>query len=348
MTVVDERGRLFGRINLVDAALGLVAVILIPIAYGTYLLFRPVTAPRIDEVTASTITKTEERISVGGRVAARFKIRGNGFTPLLRARVGDTDALAFVFENPNSADLLVSPIAPGRHDLVLVDGRQEVARAKDAIVIQDIVAGASMRASGWVMNIDDASAGAIAVGTALPVQAPAYRVLALGALTEGFRRVSLAGSTIEVTVPSTRARRALIWLTCDSTLAVNPCALAERPENRTAPVTMSLPGPNGPFAFEIDEILPAAAPARATLRVRLTSLVPVKAGDRESLLDERAATVSQVNGDSVTLQAGVDRDHNGWRYRSHHLIVGAPFSFVTDHYQAHGVVQGFDVQLPQP
>lgn len=348
MSLVDERGRLFGSINLVDAVVGIVIVILIPLAYGTYLLFRPVTAPRIDEVTPSTITKTEERISVGGRVAARFKIKGNGFTSLLRARIDDVDALAFVFENPNSADLLVGPIEPGTHDLVLLDGRQEVARAKDAIVIEAITAGASMRAVGWLMNLNEDAARAIAVGTALPAQAPAYRVLALGPLVDGYRRVALAGSTIEVAVPNVHARRAALWLTCDSTVAVNPCVLGDRAENRTGPVTISLPGPSGSFNFQIDEVLPSSNPVKATLRVRLTSSAPVKAGDRDLLLDERAAAVTNVSGDMIVLQAGVDRDHDGWRYRGQRLLIGAPFSFSTDRYAAAGVVQSIDVEPSRP
>ena len=41
MTIVDERGRLFGRFNLIDAAVVLVVVVLVPLVYAAYLLFRP-------------------------------------------------------------------------------------------------------------------------------------------------------------------------------------------------------------------------------------------------------------------------------------------------------------------
>ncbi len=55
---------------------------------------------------------------------------------MLRASIDDTPAIGFVFENPNSADLLVGPTPPGAHDLVLYDGAQEVARARKAVVIE--------------------------------------------------------------------------------------------------------------------------------------------------------------------------------------------------------------------
>src|SRR6266496_445842 len=40
MSIVDDRGRIAGRINLVDAIVALVILGLIPVGYGAYLLFR--------------------------------------------------------------------------------------------------------------------------------------------------------------------------------------------------------------------------------------------------------------------------------------------------------------------
>ena len=40
MPIVDERGRVAGRINLIDAVAAVVIVVLVPVAYGAYLLFR--------------------------------------------------------------------------------------------------------------------------------------------------------------------------------------------------------------------------------------------------------------------------------------------------------------------
>jgi len=134
MPFIDDRGRLFGRVNLFDAAVAAFVVVLIPIAYGTYLLFRT-TPAGITSVADAPISKEERRVAGGSLLEAKLKVRGNGFRPMLRATIDSTPALAFVFEDPHSADVLVPVMNEGRYDLVLYDGVQEVARAPKAVVI---------------------------------------------------------------------------------------------------------------------------------------------------------------------------------------------------------------------
>ncbi|MBM3809092.1 MAG: DUF4330 family protein [Acidimicrobiia bacterium] len=347
MSVIDDQGRLAGRVNIVDVMAGVVLLLLVPLGYGTYLLFRPA-APVIESVAPSQISKEEERISVGGRLLAKFKITGSGFTPLLRARIGNADALGLVFENPNSADVLVGLVAPGVYDLVLLDGVQEVARASQAIRIQPETAAASIVAAGWLIGLDEAQAQALTVGTAWPTSSPAFQVVALGPLVPGFRQIVLAGSTVEIPSPETRARRALLKLECGAAVVLNPCALGDLPEFRAPPVAISLPGWDR-LRFEIDEVLPASDAVRATLRVRMSpSGLDIRPGDRDQLLDERAAVVRAVAGDVVTLDAGVDRFHDGWRYRGQRLLPGAIMAFTTDRYDARGTLQSFNLQAAQP
>lgn len=122
------------RFNLFDAAIAGFVIVLIPIAYGTYRLFRT-PQPIITSVKLVEITKEERRVG-GPNLTAKLKIQGAGLRPMLRASVDDTPAIGFVFENPKSADLLLGAVAPGSHDLVLYDGVQEVARAPKAVAIQ--------------------------------------------------------------------------------------------------------------------------------------------------------------------------------------------------------------------
>src|SRR5262249_4047611 len=134
-SAVDGNGRVFGRINLFDAAAAAFALLLIPIAYGTYLLFRT-PAPKIASVT-SVPTPPEERGGARGTgLSAKLKVRGSGLRPMLRAVIGSTQALGFVFEDPNSADVLVGEVPAGVHDFVLYDGMQEVARLPQAVTIE--------------------------------------------------------------------------------------------------------------------------------------------------------------------------------------------------------------------
>ena len=122
------------RMNLFDAAVAAFVIVLIPIAYGTYLLFRT-PRPVITSVKPVEITREERRIG-GLSLVAKMKIQGSGLRPMLRASIDDMPAIGLVFENPNSADLLVGAIPPGSHDLILYDGVQEVARAPHAVRLE--------------------------------------------------------------------------------------------------------------------------------------------------------------------------------------------------------------------
>ena len=121
------------RLNLFDAAVAGFVIVAIPIAYGTYRLFRT-PRPLVTSVTRVEITKEERRVAGPGLVA-KIKVKGSGLRPMLRASIDDMPAIGLVFENPNSADLLVGAIPPGSHDLVLYDGAQEVARAPKTVTI---------------------------------------------------------------------------------------------------------------------------------------------------------------------------------------------------------------------
>ena len=97
------------RFNLFDAAVAGFVVVLIPIAYGTYLLFRT-PRPVIASVKRVEIAKEERRVG-GPNLVAKLKVQGSGLRPMLRASIDDQPAIGFVFENPNSADLLVGAVA---------------------------------------------------------------------------------------------------------------------------------------------------------------------------------------------------------------------------------------------
>lgn len=343
MTIIDDHGRLFGRINLVDGAVAAFVLLLLPLAYGSYLLFRPA-VPRIDSVSPSIISKEERRVAVGGRLTAKFKVTGTGFTPLLRARIGDAEALGFVFENPNSADVLVGPVPPGSHDLVLFDGVQEVARVPGAITVQPDAA-SFVRAVGWLIDLDKDLVKTLRLGLAFPESSPAFEILALGPVRPGRSHVRLAGSNIDRPAEGLEEREAVLTIRCDPSFD-DPCTLGERPENLQPPVVVSLPGPTRYFHFAVDELLPPTPPRQASVRIRLSGDAPaamVRVGDRDSLLDDRAAVVTSVGrgpgSATVTLELGVDDSRTGWRYRGQRVKPGAPFVLATDLYEASGTIE---------
>ncbi|MBI3491944.1 MAG: DUF4330 family protein [Acidobacteria bacterium] len=132
MSVVDSRGRLFGRVNLIDAiAVGFVAFG-IPIAFVAYGVFH-VQAPVIAGVTPTSF-------SVEATVR-RMRVTGDHFRPYLRAYVSRTgepltvDTLSqtlranFLIETTKAVELkLPDNLLTGVYDLYLFDEGREVAR----------------------------------------------------------------------------------------------------------------------------------------------------------------------------------------------------------------------------
>ena len=84
MSVIDKDGRVFGRLNLVDAAIIALIALLIPIGYAAYLLFRP-ERPSIESVTRVEIGNEERRVSSGTILTAKLKVRGTGFNRRVKA-----------------------------------------------------------------------------------------------------------------------------------------------------------------------------------------------------------------------------------------------------------------------
>lgn len=339
MTVVDNQGRLFGRVNLVDGALALFLLILIPLGYGTYLLFRP-TAPRIESVSKAEISREEVRITNGSLLAAKLKVRGTGFTPLLRAVVGGHDALAFVYESPNSADVLIGLLPAGAHDLVLMDGVQEVARAANAVTIEASAARASILGAGWFTDLTTEQAQALRVGFKFPESEPSFEVTALGDIQPARYPLYVAGQRAELTRTGLFEREAVVRFRCDSGKDDNPCGMEDPPDRPKTRVTLTLPGPSSFLRFTLDEVLPTDTPRRARVQLRVPASIGglIKVGDRDDLLNERAAVVVASSGDTVTLEMGLDETRQGWTYRGQPARPGSALTLSNNRYAASGTI----------
>ncbi len=325
------------RINLFDAAVAGFVVVLIPIAYGTWLLFRP-PHPVITAVRRVEITKEERRIG-GPALVAKMKVQGSGFRPLLRATIGGVPAIGFVFENPNSADLLLGAIPAGSHDLILYDGVQEVARAPKAVRIQ-APATSRLRLVGALIGLTRATADALKPGDSYATTT----LIQLGPVRPDRRRMTVGAAALDLTMPEGLARDAEVSVPCDPDPTGAECTVGGQ---QLAPPTLAAGPPtvlvNGPevMRFAVSEVLPDAAPSTATVKVRFDSageiVGQIKAGDRDSLLDDRAAVVTQA-GKDATLRLGADAANGGWRYRGRDLRAGAPFTLTTPAYVVTGTV----------
>lgn len=139
MTVIDERGRLFGRVNLIDAFAVLFVLVLIPVAYAAYVIFR-VPPPTLSAVEPTVFEETSKPL---------VRIRGGNLLPYLSAYVApageplprylsnreQTEA-NFLIESPTTAVLQLPPLPPGAYDLYLYNESKELAKLPNALTVE--------------------------------------------------------------------------------------------------------------------------------------------------------------------------------------------------------------------
>jgi hypothetical protein len=127
VSLIDDRGRLFGRVNLIDALVAVVALGLIPLSYGAYLMFRP-PIPKIIEVSPGEITDSppaDER--------PRLRLTGEHLREALLPVIGGVPSPGFLVQNSQRAEVIVPVLPVGTHDLSLVDGGRVLVTVPGAV-----------------------------------------------------------------------------------------------------------------------------------------------------------------------------------------------------------------------
>jgi hypothetical protein len=135
MTVIDERGRLFGRLNFIDALVALLGLAIAGFLVVGYLLYRLPPTPMVT---------THEPAVLAEMQAQRVRLRGVHFTPYMRAFLRRTDRsdfvrrsnelesqdaftlmnatrVPFLLESPTLAELEMPPLPAGTYDLLFYD-----------------------------------------------------------------------------------------------------------------------------------------------------------------------------------------------------------------------------------
>jgi hypothetical protein len=149
VALIDDQGRLFGKLNIVDAAVVLALGFLVPLMYGAYLLFRP--------DTPSLVAIEPPQVTQG---TARVVVRGEHLRPALRLMVG-TNGARFLLANPENGVLEIPVLQPGSYDVVLLDESQEIDRLPGGLIVigppsttTEIVATGSFDASDFLQAQD--------------------------------------------------------------------------------------------------------------------------------------------------------------------------------------------------
>jgi hypothetical protein len=349
MTVIDERGRVFGRLNLIDAGAALLLFVLIPLAYGAYVLFRT-PQPKLTSITPTTLQHGPNQ---------RVDIHGVNLRPYMRVTFGGTQGITFAITSTTSATVEVPELPPGNYDVGLFDYKQEVDRMPHALTILSVAPIPSLEVdvTGSFKSLNEASAREFQAGVKLIRGDISAEVLRVGTLAPSTFRLLAGKSVLAVPADGQFELAATLRVRCFAETASDALVRCMMPgPQHPAPIApdsmLTLPASRGWVSFQIGTVALTGTPSIATVRV-LFSATPeigglVKAGDVDA--DElssgsavRAKIVSaNRTGSSIdaTLAVPAIAGPLGWVYNNQPLKAGLPFRFETASYVINGQLIG--------
>jgi hypothetical protein len=253
MPLIDGRGRLFGKVNLIDAVIGLFVLVMIPLGYGAYLLFR---------VPVPTIVSIEPK-QIAENTAATLKIVGQDLRPFLRARFGPFESAGFLIQSPTLAEIKVPPtLAAGTYDLTVYDEGRELVRIPGAVAVVpagSLALSIALEVSGTFVGLSNDDVSLVRIGMKF---AEETEVVSVGAPETLIRRVRVASNRIvmvpmdgHLQVPAVlRIRCQLTDETCKlgaTVLELNKTISLSAPSNETQRRSEPLPAELWFFVTEV-------------------------------------------------------------------------------------------------
>ncbi len=366
MSIIDERGRLLGRVNVVDAAVLTIVAVLIPAAYAGYLLFRD---------PAPILTSVAPWLQPVGP-NQQVEVYGEHFRPYMRVSFNDYQGKNFLFVNPKTAVVPLPDLPPGKYDVVLYDYMREVARLPHALTVEappprPVV---PVELSGFLAEVNAETKRDLRPGSTFATYGRmTAQVTALDApvpATLHVRTDDHAGATVSVPAESVLPVR--VATTCQvepSADGTMRCAIGTVVLAPDAAVSVPALGPLA--SLRIEQIHFPGSSRQATVRVRFIMSGEVraklKAGDRDlsgstKIAGRMATLVSMRDAGDVAaallrddrlrqsiptnrlvavdavLSVPVDQTKLGWSYKGAAVKAGAPFSFETADYVVSGGV----------
>lgn len=343
MPIVDARGRVFGRVNLFDALVGVFVVAVIPLGYGAYALFKP-PLPVVTSVEPSTL-------AIGDNM--KVVINGRDLRPYLRVSFDTYQGKSFLFASTTRAEVELNAMPPGTYDIVLYDNRQERARLPKALTLveppkavmpsQVVIVG---RFSGLLPEQVSAIKTGLKLSATQEILEAAPPRPARPKVIEGN-----SGSTIDVKTPPRLEVPAIVRLNCEVRAPGGPprCFIGDVPVQPLHVVLVTTPA--GVVPLQIDQIRSEEPLTPVRVGVRFSStvdiLAPLKVGDRDLVGDDnelasapRIVSAQPVSGTErrVTLALDAQQSASGWMFQGDPLRVGRALVFRTSRYELVGVV----------
>jgi hypothetical protein len=351
MAIVDERGRMFGRWNILDLAVLVLVLGLIPLGYAAFVLFRD-RPPRLVKIEPAQLRQTE---------TFTVKVTGENFRPYMRLSIGTQQGREFLFKSTEEAEVAFVSVPPGTYDVVLYDQAQERFRLPQAITISPSnLPGTQIVAIGALGNLDAARAAKLTPGTRL---ANAGEIVAVGQPMPDFTEVFAGARMVGVPLPNAVRLPAIIKFNCYVVSAsgspycqVNGVAVAQKN-------LLNLETPSGLAAFQVQRVRSPAPLQTVTVTLRVVGhpsvLSKIKPGDIDTGgVDNDVEVLARVvnvgpvrslgpgaSDIEVTLQANVQRVNDTWSYDSMLLRAGSAMPLRTSAYEVTGAVN--DITAPQ-
>jgi hypothetical protein len=335
MALVDDRGRAFGRFNPVDVFVFALVVVMIPIAYGAYALFR--TPP------AKLGGIEPKQFTMGPNL--RVRVNGTTLRPFMRVSFNSLQGRTFMIGSTATADVDLPDLDPGTYDIVLYDYAQEVDRLPKALTILPRVTApiATVSVDGRFVGLNQAQIDTLRPGAKFQQNNHVSgTVLAVGPRVPGALQMRTGETGIAVSLPGLFDVPAALELECflennsDGSVRCTVFGPAHA-ASVVADAVLSLPMAGAALSFQVDGVNPAGRPAFVRVRLR-TAMAPdmlrqVRVGDSDAATPDYPGAwigrVESVGGADVVLRIPAQRLVNGWRYRNQWLKVGGTARFET-------------------
>lgn len=259
MSAIDSNGRLWGRVNLVDALLIVLAIAAGPFAYGSYALWRDPN-PRLLEVLPPTLQSGP---------GLQVEIRGEHLRPYMRVSFGDHQAPGFLFVSPTVSVVPLPTILPGTYDVVLYDYAREVARLPGAFTLSAPASPPTARIAirGALTGLTESQVALITPGLSLPTANPILTVVSVGPSGPSMARIRVSdGVTVAAPLDQLKEVPVTAMLACTVQLGADGvfrCAGASVPVAPNANILLLAPWGNvNLWIGEIESGVPAPAAAK--------------------------------------------------------------------------------------
>ena len=296
MNLVDDRGRLFGRWNVVDALIGVVLLGAIPLLYGGYVLFRP--------QRASLVAVEPARIQ--SREDVDLTIRGNNLRPYMRVSFDGHQGQSFLFGDATTAVVRATDLPPGVYDVILYDNAQERARLPKAL---EVVAPPQVRTEVDIIGSFTALSEPLAVQIKPDLEiAGLGRVTRVGRPRPSATRTMVAPGQI-LNVPSATAFNvpASIRATCTLAQRSGAVTCVALDSGLIRDIVLAVPLTGATAMFQIDQVHAVGTTQPIEIRARLAGerdvIERVRRGDRDIERGNEFATGAEIVSASAVTRA---------------------------------------------